>query len=423
MKNILVFPCGSEIALEIHRSLIHSIHFHLIGANSVDDHGRFVYEDYIGDVPYLTDERFVSYMAQIVSARQIDAIYPATDAAITYLKRAESQLGCKIIAPCLETVEICLSKRKTYRHLQDVISVPHEYFSVKEITQYPVFGKHDIGHSAIGTQRLDDETMAADYLLHNQNAVICDYLPGEEYTVDCFSNRHGELLFYGARKRARIKNGISVHTMPISDEKDEFGKLIRAINKAVNFRGAWFAQFKRDSHDNLVLLEIAARLGGSSALFRARGINFALLTLFDAFDYDVSIVSNQYSVEMDRALDNIFNIDIHYTEAYVDFDDCLCLYKKYVNTTLVAFLYQCLNHNIRLTLLTHHDYDIHESLKKLRLDNIFDRIIHIDRSRSKADYIDNRDSIFIDDSYAERASIAQKGIPVFSVDMIKMLLK
>ncbi len=36
MKNILVFPCGSEIALEVHRSLQYSTHFHLIGANSID---------------------------------------------------------------------------------------------------------------------------------------------------------------------------------------------------------------------------------------------------------------------------------------------------------------------------------------------------------------------------------------------------
>jgi hypothetical protein len=42
-KNVLVFPCGSEIGLEVYRSLKHSIHFNLIGANSVDDHGRVVF--------------------------------------------------------------------------------------------------------------------------------------------------------------------------------------------------------------------------------------------------------------------------------------------------------------------------------------------------------------------------------------------
>ena len=57
-KNILVFPCGSEIALEIYKSLKYSIHFNLIGASSVEDHGRFVYENYIGNLPYISQERY-----------------------------------------------------------------------------------------------------------------------------------------------------------------------------------------------------------------------------------------------------------------------------------------------------------------------------------------------------------------------------
>ena len=95
-----------------------------------------------------------------------------------------------------------------------------------------------------------------------------------------------------------------------------------------------------------------------------------------------------------------------------------------MNTDLVAFLYQCVNENIKLTLLTHHDKDIRESLKAIRLDELFDRIIHIDRSHSKSDYIDNEKSIFIDDSFAERMEVARNNkIPVFSVDMVNMLRK
>ena len=44
-KNILVFPCGSEIGLEIYNSVKYSTYFNLIGANSSDDHGKFVYEN------------------------------------------------------------------------------------------------------------------------------------------------------------------------------------------------------------------------------------------------------------------------------------------------------------------------------------------------------------------------------------------
>lgn len=421
-RNVLVFPCGSEIGLEVYRSLKNSVYFHLVGASSVDDHGKFVFEDCVGNLPYMTDSTFITQMRNVVREYHIDAIYPAVDVAITYLKQHEAELGCLVVTSCLETVELCLSKNKTYETLKDVIRVPKTYHNVEEIRHYPVFGKFDVGHSAIGTLRLDDQQMVEDYIVHHENAVICEYLPGDEYTVDCFSDKKGRLLFYGPRRRVRIKNGISVNTVPIKDEQGEFKKLIEKINAHIRFRGAWFAQFKRNMDGELTLLEIAARLGGSSSLFRAKGINFAQLSLFDAFDYPVSVVENDYEIELDRALDNVYRIDVKYDEVFVDFDDCLLLEKKYVNTELVAFLFHCLNAGKKLTLLTHHERDIYESLKKIRLENLFDKVIHIDRSHPKSNYIDNKNSIFIDDSYAERSAIAKNvGIPVFGLDMIKHL--
>ena len=51
--NILVFPCGSEIGLEVYNSLFCQKDINLIGVNSVNDNGRFVYQNYIGDAPYI----------------------------------------------------------------------------------------------------------------------------------------------------------------------------------------------------------------------------------------------------------------------------------------------------------------------------------------------------------------------------------
>ena len=88
-KNILVFPCGSEIGLEIHRALEFSIHFNLIGASSVDDHGKFVYENYIGNLPFIDNNDFITAIKKIVTEENIDAIYPTMDSVITLLKKNE----------------------------------------------------------------------------------------------------------------------------------------------------------------------------------------------------------------------------------------------------------------------------------------------------------------------------------------------
>ena len=85
-KNVLIFPCGSEIGLDIFHSLKYSIHFHLIGASSVDDHGKFLYEDYISGLPYANSPEFIPALKKIVQERKIDAVYPTMDSVITILK-------------------------------------------------------------------------------------------------------------------------------------------------------------------------------------------------------------------------------------------------------------------------------------------------------------------------------------------------
>lgn len=424
-KNILVFPCGSEIALEVYRSVNKSTHFNLIGANSVDDHGRFVFENYIDGVPFITEPSFLDRIKQIVAENQIDAIYPAMDAVIEILKNNEKQLGCKVIASCPETTQICLSKSKTYEKLSGVIKTPRIYKSAEEIEKYPVFVKPDIGYGSRGAKKIQNKEDLDVHLTEYPASIICEYISGDEYTVDCFTDRNRNLIAVKPRQRCRIMNGISVNTKPVYDN-GEFLSFAQEINAAIEFNGAWFFQVKRDAEGVLTLLEIASRFGGSSSLFRAKGINFALMSLYNAFDIPVSIIENDYDIEMDRALDNKYKITLSYNEVFVDFDDCIYLDKKDVNTALMEFLFRCVNRGIRLTLLSKHDDEklgkLDILLEKLRIKQIFDRIIHINPDDKKYRYIDNNNSIFIDDSFAERREIAQHcNIPVFSLDMVEAL--
>lgn len=428
-KNILVFPCGSEIALEVYRAVNHSTHFNLIGANSIEDHGQFVFENYIGGLPFITAPDFLEKFRQIIRENNIDAIYPAMDTVIELLKSNEDFFGCKVVSSPIETTQICLSKSKTYKVLEDVVKVPRTYTAnelVKAGGMFPVFAKPDIGYGSRGAKKISSIEDLKAHLALYPSCILSEFLPGKEYTVDCFSSNNGNLLFAAARERCRIMNGISVNTKPVKENAEEFIDFAQKINETIKFQGAWFYQVKRDANGNLTLLEVASRFGGSSSLFRAQGINFALMSLFDAFDIPVSILRNGYDVVMDRALDNKYKLDLKYSEVFVDFDDCIYLEKKFVNDALMAFLYRCVNKGIKVTLLSRHDDEklgkLDELLDKLRIRQVFDRIIHLNPSQKKIDSIDNTDSIFIDDSFAERKAVADKfNIPVFSLDMIEAL--
>lgn len=422
-RNILVFPCGSEIALDIHSSVKYSTYFNLIGANSVDDHGQYVFKDYIDGIPFVNDSAFIPTLAKIVKDRNIDAIYPAMDTVITKTKLHEVELGCKVIAPPAETTEICLSKKLTYECLKGVVNTPKVYNPEDIPTEeFPVFAKPIIGYSAKGTKKLNNQEEVSTYLERKDNMLVVEYLPGEEFTVDCFTDKDGILLYSGARKRNRVSNGISVNTYFVEDQS-EFNELAQRINSKIKFRGAWFYQVKRNKDGKLTLLEIAARLGGSSLLSRAIGVNFALLTLFDAFGYKVSVFKNDYNVVLDRALESKYKINLDFEAVYCDYDDCLILDKKTINIDLVKFLYKCLNEKKKIYLLSKHEHtDLKDELVKFRIDHLFDEVIHIDKAADKADYIKSFKAIFIDDSNAERLNIKKRlNIPVFAPEMIDVL--
>lgn len=419
--NILVFPCGSEVALEIHRSLEHSIHFNLIGANSVDDHGKFVFEHYIDNIPFVNHQDFIPSLKKIVIEQKIDVIYPAMDSVISILKTNEGTLGCKVIASDAATTEICLSKSKTYEILKDSVVTPIVYNTADDVQEFPVFLKPDIGYGSRGVKKANSKSELLTHLESNSDAIILEYLPGTEYTIDCFSNFSHELLFVGPRRRSRISNGISVNTATMILE-ERFSVIAEQINNKIKFSGAWFFQVKERADGTLVLMEIASRLGGSSSVYRAKGINFASLSVFNELGTHVSILENNYEVELDRALDAVYRINIEFNHAYIDFDDTIVVNNN-VNTKIIALIYKLINQGKKVYLITKHEHNIKESLTKYRLTDLFDEVIHLEKKDQKWEHIKHKDAIFIDDSFAERKQIKDNlGLPVFSVDMVSVLL-
>lgn len=424
MKNIFVFPCGSEIALEVARSLEGDRHFHLIGGASVKDHGRFVFDDIVQDVPWIDSDDFVPYIKKIVAEWKVDLVYPATDMAIVVLKRAEKELGVPVVSSQLETAEVCLSKRKTYDALKGVVRLP-EIFDPNASLPYPVFAKPEIGHSSRGTAVLRSKAEKDDFLSKNSNVLLLELLTGEEYTVDCFTDRKGQLLFSGARVRNRVSNGISVGTYPVPNEcRAEFSSIASRINQTMQMRGAWFVQLKRNRSGELTLLEVAARFGGSSGLYRGLGVNFAMLSIWDALGFDVSVVPNDFGIEMDRALDNRYKLCIGFDEIFLDYDDTIVMSATgKINPKVMQLVFSCINRNVKVTVLSRHRGDLVAELKAHKIDGLFTRVIHIPEDADKTAYIDNKKAVFVDDSYAERANVLREtGLPVFGLDMIDALI-
>lgn len=420
-KKVMIFPSGSEIGLEINNALKYSTHFEVYGLTSVPNHSEFVYTNCITGIPYYNAPDFIEKLNKIIDEYGIDYIYPAYDDVQLYLVENSSLIHAVIVSADLFTTDICRSKTKTYDYFSSEDFIPSVYSSPEEIKIFPVFLKPDIGQGSQGAVAVNNPEELSFALSEDPCRIICEYLSGEEYTIDCFTGLGGNISCMKIRNRKRIRTGISVSSeiLPLDDDVIRIGNI---INSKLKFKGAWFFQLKKNSEGKYKLLEAAARIAGTMGITRNSGTNYPLMTLFNFEGIDVKAIENNFNIVVDRAFISRYKTDIQYDIIYLDFDDTLCLKGK-VNTFLIMFLYQAKNKGKSIILLSRHSKDIYNSLKECRISEaLFDDIIIIKDDRKKSSYIKEEKAIFIDDSFAERRDVnAVCRIPVFDCSEVECL--
>ncbi len=423
-KNVLVFPGSTEVGMEIWKALKDCKDINLFSASSeVPNHSSYVYYNHFSVPDVNSKEDWISALNKIILDYHIDYIYPAHDDVIEALALNRDKIRTDVVSPPLETCLICRSKSKTYKKFRDLLPVPKMYENIKDIEYYPVFVKPDKGQGAKNAQKVMDKKTLQILLERIPDLLILEYLSGEEYTVDCFTDREKGLLFCGGRERIRTRSGISINSKPVGEALNQkFVEYASIISKELDIYGAWFFQLKRDSRGVFKLLEIAPRISGTMCTHRVLGINFPLLSIYEKERMDLKILKNEYQVEVDRALINRYRHNISFSKVYVDLDDTLILNNR-INIQLISFLFQCLNKGNKLILIKKTTSNLDEVLNRWRITNLFDEVICIKREQSKADFINPEGAIFIDDSFAERKAVFDRyKIPTFDCNMIELLI-
>jgi hypothetical protein len=445
LVNVLIFPSGTGVSKEIFDSLKFIRWINVYGADSDENNFSFYqFKNFIKDTPFIKDEeKLITFLKNIIAEKNIDCIYPAFDSIINFLKKHEDNLGVKIIASDLNICDICISKKKTYDMFKDIILTPTIYNykggcdgggcgdgcggggcgdrgrGGSNIT-FPLFIKPECGYGSRDSHKINNIDEYNFYTKTIKDYIACEYLPGDEFTVDCFSSKKNGLLFAEARTRKKVLNGMSVLTNSVNIP--EAKEIAQKIYDKLNFVGAWFFQIKLNKDNKYTLLEIAPRIPGAMSLYRNVGINFPLLTICEYYDYSVdNLLINKYDISCYKYFENRYKISLEYDVAYIDLDDTIIIKNK-VNTKIMQYIYHLKNMNKPIILITK-NADPVSYLKKYFIDiNLFDKIIKCEKTDEKINFINLSDKcIFIDDSYVERKGVFEKNINVFNVDMIECL--
>ena len=210
MFNVLVWPGGTEIGLEICHALGWCKEVQLNSAGSAcANHGPFAYARN-HPLPCVRERNWLAQLVELVESEAITHVLPAHDDIVLALAESAGRIPAKVVTSPLKTCRIARSKRLTYRHLREVIPVPRVFASPNEIVRFPVFVKPDSGQGSEDAFLASTREELVFRLEQRPDSIVTNYLPGREYTVDCLSQRGRGLLFAGGRERVRTRAGISM---------------------------------------------------------------------------------------------------------------------------------------------------------------------------------------------------------------------
>lgn len=239
---------------------------------------RHAHETLVGPSPD-DEDRFVSFVLDILAAREVDAVLPigqATTRALSrHLERFEGAAALAVAG--WESMQVADSKRRTLELAAGLgVRIPRAYATIDEIDRFPVVAKKVVGSGEVSyvNDRAGLASVASDEWL------LQEYVPGEGRGFFALFD-HGEERAVFMHRRIRefpVTGGASTCAESIDDP--ELRELGLRLLRALRWHGVAMVEFKRDARDGgYVLMEINPKFWGSLDLAIAAGVDFPWLAV------------------------------------------------------------------------------------------------------------------------------------------------
>lgn len=285
--KILLLTYGNESSIEMIRSIselnaheVYGCHYDVVNAGQAYLNKKYVVEC---PNPFKDVTRFLGWMDSFVADKQIDKVFITNCKMLKFLYDNWDDIGChdRLAVPSKENLAPCLFKNKLYELLPDIS--PRVFKSHLEAPSgVDLFAKPCYSSSAEGARKLKNDQES--WRGVTSADVVTEYLPGEEFTVDCVSKPDGSLVDWNVRLRTRIRDGITSYGRSAPEYWELIGEHIKSIASELKLPYFWFAQFKFDSNGVPKLLEVNCRISGSFCITKASRKDYVKLAMADFAD-------------------------------------------------------------------------------------------------------------------------------------------
>jgi len=285
----------------------------IVGVDMRRDAVGFARCDRVHVVPAATSPEFWAAMREILLAERIHVIVPLVTRELEILasRRCEIEcLGVRAVVSDPEALSLANDKGRTTEAIREAglpaprAKVVHSADGLRRAAGelgypgVPVVVKPCQSNGSRGVRILDPTIDRLHLLLHEKPSslistlddvagilegadpfppyVVMEYLPGEEYSVDCLADGERALVVV-PRRRDEIRQGISFAGTVVYDE--EIVTYSRSIVERLRLWGPIGLQVRRDAAGAAKLIEINPRLQGTTALSVAAGVNLPWLSV------------------------------------------------------------------------------------------------------------------------------------------------
>ncbi len=237
---------------------------------------------YFGDrnhiVPLTTTPNYIPIIESICDVEDIHLIIPTIDDELPIFGGARSRFerqGVWIAASGEDTANICNDKIQTYEFaMQNGIAAPRtwtrEEVDVAKLS-YPVVVKPRSGRGSIQVFTANNERELRFFIDYVPDAIVQEYVPGTEFTVDVCSDFNGNVLSVVPRERVVIRAGVS--DKGITRNNKHVIDFALRIAESLHIVGAANIQCKWDGA-GVSLIEVNPRFSGGIPLTVAAGADF-----------------------------------------------------------------------------------------------------------------------------------------------------
>lgn len=288
MKKLLLLTFGNESSIEIVKSVA-ELNTHVVYGCHYDttNPGRaYLNKKYIFECPnpFKDSNGFLNWLNDFVDSNVIDNVCVTNCKMLKFLydNYGSLQHVDRYMMPDETGLKPCLFKDELYRLIPEVSPRVYTKDDIEDFAwDTPLFAKPKHGSSGEGGRK--GANSPSFWCSVTNDDVVTEYLPGDEFTVDCVSNDKGELVDWNVRERTRVRDGITAYGKSSGERWAELGEYVKIIAGRLKLPYFWFAQFKYNSEGSPRLLEINCRISGSFCITKNSRKDY-IKYIFSGFD-------------------------------------------------------------------------------------------------------------------------------------------